>query len=85
MRAGKIVNIECKCGVLLFRYYKAGKGKIIRCYIKRMEKDFVGGWQSAEPPQAIMSQLPKRVGNHYDDQRGSSSEAQSRHDKGMRV
>jgi hypothetical protein len=42
MRAGKIVNIECQCGVLLFRYYKAGKGKIIRCYISRMEKDFVG-------------------------------------------
>ena len=42
MRTGKIVNIECQCGVLLFRYFKAGKGKIIRCYIKRIENDFVG-------------------------------------------
>jgi hypothetical protein len=42
MRAGKIVNIECKCGKLLFRYYKAGKGKIIKCFIDRLENDFVG-------------------------------------------
>ena len=42
MRVGKIVNIECKCGMLLFRYFKAGKGKIIKCVIKRMENDYVG-------------------------------------------
>ena len=42
MRTGKIVNIECKCGFLLFRYYKAGKGKIIKCIISRLENDFVG-------------------------------------------
>ena len=42
MKIGKIVNIECKCGFLLFRYFKAGKGKIIKCFINRMENDFVG-------------------------------------------
>lgn len=42
MKVGKIVNIECKCGFLLFRYFKAGKGKIIKCFINRMENDFVG-------------------------------------------
>jgi hypothetical protein len=42
MKIGKIVNIECKCGHLLFRYFKAGKGKIIKCFINRMENDFVG-------------------------------------------
>ena len=42
MKIGKIVNIECKCGFLLFRYFKAGKGKIIKCIINRMENDFVG-------------------------------------------
>ena len=42
MRIGKIVNIECKCGFLLFRYFKAGKGKIIKCIIKRMENDYAG-------------------------------------------
>ena len=42
MKIGKIVSIECKCGFTLFRYFKAGKGKIIKCFIKRMENDFVG-------------------------------------------
>ena len=42
MRVGKIVNIECKCGYLLFRYFKAGKGKIIKCFVNRLENDFVG-------------------------------------------
>ena len=42
MKIGKIVNIECKCGKQLFRYFKAGKGKIIKCFIGRMENDFVG-------------------------------------------
>ena len=42
MKIGKIVNIECKCGFVLFRYFKAGKGKIIKCIINRMENDYVG-------------------------------------------
>ena len=42
MKIGKIVDIECKCGYLLFRYFKAGKGKIIKCFVKRLENDFVG-------------------------------------------
>ncbi|HOD55348.1 MAG TPA: hypothetical protein PKJ08_12545 [Candidatus Cloacimonadota bacterium] len=42
MKIGKIVDIECKCGFLLFRYFKAGKGRIIKCFVDRMEKDFVG-------------------------------------------
>ena len=42
MKIGKIVNIECKCNFLLFRYFKAGKGKIIKCMVRRIENDFVG-------------------------------------------
>ncbi len=42
MKIGKIVNIECKCDYLLFRYFKAGKGRIIKCFVQRMENDFVG-------------------------------------------
>jgi hypothetical protein len=42
MKTGKIVNIECKCGYLLFRYFKAGKGKIIKCFVDRLSDDFVG-------------------------------------------
>ena len=42
MNTGKILNIYCKCGCLLFRYFKAGKGKIIKCFVNRLEQDFVG-------------------------------------------
>ena len=42
MKIGKIVDIECKCGYILFRYFKAGKGKIIKCFVGRLSDDFVG-------------------------------------------
>lgn len=42
MKIGKIVSIECKCSYLLFRYFKAGKGKIIKCFVNRLENDYVG-------------------------------------------
>jgi uncharacterized ferredoxin-like protein len=41
MKTGKIVDIECKCGKLLFRYFKAGKGKIIKCFVNRIENDSI--------------------------------------------
>lgn len=37
-----MLDIECKCGKILFRYYKAGKGKIIKCMVNRITEDYVG-------------------------------------------
>ncbi|MFO7659291.1 MAG: hypothetical protein R6V77_00075 [Candidatus Cloacimonadaceae bacterium] len=42
MKTGKILEIECSCGFLLFRYFKAGKGRIIKCILSRMTADNVG-------------------------------------------
>ena len=42
MKKGKILDIKCKCGYKLFRYYKKGKGRIIKCFINRIDEDFVG-------------------------------------------
>ncbi len=42
MKTGKIIDIECGCGFKLFRYFKAGKGRIIKCFIRRLEADYVG-------------------------------------------
>jgi hypothetical protein len=42
MKTGKIIDIECQCGFRLFRYFKAGKGRIIKCFLNRMEADYVG-------------------------------------------
>ncbi|MDD4309725.1 MAG: hypothetical protein PHO32_05050 [Candidatus Cloacimonetes bacterium] len=42
MRTGKIIEINCRCGFHLFRYFKAGKGRLIKCLISRFTDDFVG-------------------------------------------
>lgn len=42
MKTGKIVDIDCQCGYKLFRYFKAGKGKVIKCFIKKIREDNVG-------------------------------------------
>ncbi len=42
MRTGKLIEINCRCGALLFRYFKAGKGRLIKCLISRLTDDFVG-------------------------------------------
>ncbi|HPF08918.1 MAG: hypothetical protein PHU99_07620 [Candidatus Cloacimonetes bacterium] len=42
MRTGKIIDIKCKCGFLLFRYFKAGKGRLIKLMISRLSDDHVG-------------------------------------------
>jgi hypothetical protein len=42
MRTGKIVEIQCRCGFTLFRYYKAGKGRLIKLMLRRLTEDFAG-------------------------------------------
>ncbi len=42
MRTGKIITVQCKCGQKLFRYYKAGKGRLIKLMVKRLTEDNVG-------------------------------------------
>ena len=46
-RTGKIIDIDCQCGTRLFRYYKAGKGRLIKCLISRLSEDR-GGLAGAE-------------------------------------
>ncbi|MFA6910710.1 MAG: hypothetical protein WCQ59_06240, partial [Candidatus Cloacimonadaceae bacterium] len=42
MRTGKIIDIHCRCGFLLFRYFKAGKGRLTKVLISRLSEDKVG-------------------------------------------
>lgn len=42
MRTGKIIDIECRCGYKLFRYFKAGKGRLIKCMVSSLTEDNVG-------------------------------------------
>jgi len=62
MNTGKILTIYCKCGFRLFRYFKAGKGKIIKCFVNRIEEDFVGLQGSETLSKPVCPQCQKELG-----------------------
>lgn len=42
MAKGRVVTVECRCGQRLFKYYKGGRGRLIKCYLDEIRTDFVG-------------------------------------------
>ena len=42
MSKGRTVKVECQCGQLLFRYYKGGRGRLIKCFLDLIQDDIVG-------------------------------------------
>jgi hypothetical protein len=44
---GRVIKVECRCGQLLFRYYKGGRGRLIKCYLDEIRKDQVGVLEDA--------------------------------------
>jgi len=62
MRTGKIIAIECGCGYLLFRYYKAGKGRLIKCLISRLSQDNVGLQGAATLSRPLCPSCGKELG-----------------------
>jgi hypothetical protein len=44
---GRIIKVECRCGQLLFKYYKGGRGRLIKCYLDEIRKDYVGVLEGA--------------------------------------
>ena len=42
MPRGRVIDVECQCGRLLFRYFKAGRGRLIKCYLHEIRQDYVG-------------------------------------------
>ena len=39
MARGRVIKVECRCGQLLFKYYKGGRGRLIKCYLDEIRKD----------------------------------------------
>lgn len=62
MQSGKIITLYCKCGYKLFRYYKAGKGKIIKCFVNRLTEDFVGLQGAETHSKPLCPQCRKELG-----------------------
>jgi len=36
------ITVSCRCGNRLFKYQKAGTGRLIKCFIGRLLADYVG-------------------------------------------
>lgn len=37
----KVIEVICRCGAVLFKYKKIGKGRLVRCYLPRILEDRV--------------------------------------------
>ncbi len=42
MPKGRVITVECQCGQPLFKYYKGGRGRLIKCFFDEIRRDFVG-------------------------------------------
>lgn len=41
MPKGRLIKVDCRCGQLLFRYFKGGSGRLIKCYLDQIQDDGV--------------------------------------------
>jgi hypothetical protein len=39
---GRVIKVECRCGQLLFKYFKGGRGRLIKCYLGEIREDYAG-------------------------------------------
>lgn len=42
MAKTRVVDVECRCGQQLFKYYKGGRGRLIKCFLDEIRDDQVG-------------------------------------------
>lgn len=42
MPKGRVITVECQCGRTLFKYYKGGRGRLIKCFLHEIRQDQVG-------------------------------------------
>jgi hypothetical protein len=40
MSQGRVIKVECRCGYLLFKYFKGGRGRLVKCYLDEIRKDY---------------------------------------------
>ena len=42
MPRGHVIKVHCQCGQLLFKYFKGGRGRLIKCFLDEIRRDYVG-------------------------------------------
>ena len=66
MSPGRVIKVQCRCGRLLFKYYKGGRGRLIKCFLDEIRKDYVGVLAMecfVTPEGALINELAPRVHN----------------------
>ena len=38
----RVLDVKCQCGALLFKYYKVGHGRLIKCFLDEIQSDCAG-------------------------------------------
>jgi hypothetical protein len=59
MAKGRVLRVECQCGQPLFKYYKAGRGRLIKCYLDEVREDYAGIAESANKGRSFGQQPPR--------------------------
>ena len=42
MPRGRVITVECRCRQRLFKYYKGGRGRLIKCFLDEIRQDYAG-------------------------------------------
>lgn len=40
MSRGRVIKVHCQCGQLLFKYFKGRRGRLIKCYLDEIRRDY---------------------------------------------
>ena len=47
----RVVKVRCRCGQLLLKYYKGGRGRLIKCFLDEIREDYCGMLDAAPPAE----------------------------------
>ena len=62
MSKGRMIKVKCQCGQLLFRYFKGGHGRLIKCYLDQIQDDGVGVIQAPSGARPTCPACGKTIG-----------------------
>lgn len=62
MSKGRVIEVECRCGQLLFKYYKGGRGRLIKCFLDEIRQDYVGIAERATETRPTCPACGKELG-----------------------
>jgi len=62
MPRGRVITVECQCGQRLFKYYKEGHGRLIKCFLHEIRQDHVGILDQPLGSHPVCPACSKKIG-----------------------